>query len=240
MVLTCASSSLERRIEPARRSSSLAAAARARSSRSRSRSFSSPAAFSVNVTATICRPRRAPPRGCATIRPTSSVVFPVPAAASTTSVSSRARGDQRGARQRRRPRLWPGSERVMASSRSAVRSPSRSAGLRRTCSASSGSAHRAEVAPVAGALAGAGGGTRARWRGRRFRAPRARRGGWLRSAEPMLGEAAGGGAVEQPPAARPACRGPSRPPCRRSPAAAWRRRRSPSAASTGCGRSCDR
>ena len=63
---------------------------RAFSSSRRRRSFSSPAAFSVNVTATsrsiVVRPVASTRR----MRLTSSVVLPVPAAASTTSVSSSA------------------------------------------------------------------------------------------------------------------------------------------------------
>ena len=54
-----------------------------RSSSSRSRSFSSPAAFSVKVTATICCIAAVPVRITLTMRPTSAVVLPVPAAAST-------------------------------------------------------------------------------------------------------------------------------------------------------------
>ena len=60
------------------------------SSRCRRRSFNSPAAFSVNVTATISRTLARPSASTRTIRFTSSVVLPVPAAASTTSVSSSA------------------------------------------------------------------------------------------------------------------------------------------------------
>ena len=55
----------------------------------RSRSFSSPAAFSVKVTATIRSSSARPPASAATIRLTSAVVLPVPAAASTISVVSR-------------------------------------------------------------------------------------------------------------------------------------------------------
>ncbi len=94
MVLMCASSS---RVSAAssRRRASLSAtrcstAVRSRSRRSRSRSFNSPAAFSVKVTATILSTVVRPSARIRTIRPTSSVVLPVPAAASTTSVSSRA------------------------------------------------------------------------------------------------------------------------------------------------------
>ena len=64
---------------------------RARSSSSRNRSFSSPAAFSLKVTATICSiARRRPVSMSRTTRLTSSVVLPVPAAASTMRVSSSA------------------------------------------------------------------------------------------------------------------------------------------------------
>ena len=59
-----------------------------RSSASRRRSFSSPAAFSVNVTATISVIVARPVASTRRMRFTSSVVLPVPAAASTTSVSS--------------------------------------------------------------------------------------------------------------------------------------------------------
>ena len=62
---------------------------RARSISPRSRSFSSPAAVSVKVTATMPSRRPRPAMRTATMRPTSSVVLPVPAAASTTSVVSR-------------------------------------------------------------------------------------------------------------------------------------------------------
>ena len=75
------------------------AAARARSSSSRSRSFSSPAAFSVKVTATISRrPSRGRSARMRTMRLTSSVVLPVPAAASTTSVVVEGVGDERRGR----------------------------------------------------------------------------------------------------------------------------------------------
>ena len=64
------------------------AACRACSSSARSRSFISPAAFSVNVTATtLCTVPR-PSASTATSRATSSLVLPVPAAASTTIVAS--------------------------------------------------------------------------------------------------------------------------------------------------------
>ncbi len=64
--------------------------ARAFSSSCRSRSFSSPAAFSVKVTATSPPISQRPVASTRTIRLTSAVVLPVPAAASTTSVSSSA------------------------------------------------------------------------------------------------------------------------------------------------------
>ena len=60
-----------------------------RSSSCRRRSFSSPAAFSVNVTATRFPTPAFPVASTRTIRRTSSVVLPVPAAASTTNVESR-------------------------------------------------------------------------------------------------------------------------------------------------------
>src|SRR5215207_2333155 len=63
---------------------------RAFSSSVRMRSFSSPAAFSVNVTATMSLIFARPVATSRTMRATSSVVLPVPAAASTTRVSSRA------------------------------------------------------------------------------------------------------------------------------------------------------
>ena len=81
--------SRERCVEQRATRSSAPASVRARSSRSRNRSLSSPAAFSVNVTATILSTSVRPSARMRTIRPTSSVVLPVPAAASTTSVSSR-------------------------------------------------------------------------------------------------------------------------------------------------------
>ena len=67
---------------------------RALSSRSRSRSLSSPAAFSVNVTATMSRTSALPSAMMRTIRPTSAVVLPVPAAASTMSVVVERSGDE--------------------------------------------------------------------------------------------------------------------------------------------------
>ena len=79
---------LERLFEPVADRGSVAFA-RARSSSSRSRSFSSPAAFSVNVTATISTIVARPVASTRRMRFTSSVVLPVPAAASTISVSSR-------------------------------------------------------------------------------------------------------------------------------------------------------
>ncbi len=90
MVLTCASSSDCNASFSAPRSVSDAAWVRATSSASRSRSFNSPAAFSVNVTATIPFTSARLLARMRTMRFTSSVVLPVPAAASTTSVSSRA------------------------------------------------------------------------------------------------------------------------------------------------------
>jgi len=90
MVLTWASSSDWSASLSASRSAT-GASVRATSSASRSRNFSSPAAFSVNVTATIPSTFARPVARIRTIRFTSSVVFPVPAAASTTRVWSRAR-----------------------------------------------------------------------------------------------------------------------------------------------------
>ncbi len=81
----------ERVLEAVRASPSRCA--RACSISSRSRSFSSPAAFSVKVTATISPMRARPSASVFTIRATSSVVLPVPAAASTTSVVSRCGAD---------------------------------------------------------------------------------------------------------------------------------------------------
>src|SRR5208282_6344664 len=62
---------------------------RARSISPRSRNLSSPAAFSVNVTATIRASSPRPDPITDTIRFTSAVVLPVPAAASITSVTPR-------------------------------------------------------------------------------------------------------------------------------------------------------
>ena len=95
MVLMCASS----KSCTASSSSALAADfgaafARDRSSSSRRRSFSSPAAFSLNVTATISPIAARLFSISATMRPTSSVVLPVPAAASTMSVVSSCRRNQ--------------------------------------------------------------------------------------------------------------------------------------------------
>src|SRR5678816_729231 len=89
MVLTCASSSDCSALLSRSRSGSRASV-RATSSASRSRSLSSPAAFSVKVTATMPCTSARPLARIRTIRFTSSVVLPVPAAASTTSVSSSA------------------------------------------------------------------------------------------------------------------------------------------------------
>ena len=61
-------------------------ALRARSISARNRSFISPAAFSVKVTATMRSSVLTPSQIKATIRPTSAVVLPVPAAASTNNV----------------------------------------------------------------------------------------------------------------------------------------------------------
>ena len=69
--------------------SSPEASARAASIAVRRRSFISPAAFSVNVTETIWDNRAFPVDTNATMRPTSAVVFPVPAAASPINVSSK-------------------------------------------------------------------------------------------------------------------------------------------------------
>ena len=63
--------------------SSGVASARAFSISRRRRSFISPAAFSVNVTATVRASVPSPLRISPTMRPTSAVVLPVPAAAST-------------------------------------------------------------------------------------------------------------------------------------------------------------
>ena len=63
--------------------SSGVASVRAFSISLRRRSFISPAAFSVNVTATIRSSVPAPARTSPTMRPTRAVVLPVPAAAST-------------------------------------------------------------------------------------------------------------------------------------------------------------
>ena len=73
-----------RRATRARSSPGVRASARARSSRSRRRSFMVVAAFSVKVTAAISSRRAAPARTIASMRSTSSVVFPVPAPASST------------------------------------------------------------------------------------------------------------------------------------------------------------
>src|SRR4029453_5128875 len=68
--------------------SSLAALLQACSSSARRRSLRSPAAFSVKVTATIWSTRALPPASMAMIRRTSSLVLPVPAAASTIRLTS--------------------------------------------------------------------------------------------------------------------------------------------------------
>ena len=126
MVLTCASSRFCTASSSRAATSGDVVSRRSISSRSRSRSFSSPAAFSVNVTATISRTLARPSARTRTIRFTSSVVLPVPAAASTTSVSSSA------SRMRRRAASSVcgvgGHGRLLSASRSA----SRSCGLRRT------------------------------------------------------------------------------------------------------------
>ena len=62
---------------------------RSRSISARRRSFISPAAFSVKVTATMPCSSPRPDWSRARMRPTSAVVLPVPAAASTTNVASR-------------------------------------------------------------------------------------------------------------------------------------------------------
>src|SRR5712691_9114411 len=89
MVLTWASSSVSSASSSAAQTARSVAFARSRSSSSRSLSFSSPAAFSVNVTATISFIVARPVARICRIRAISSVVLPVPAAASTISVSSR-------------------------------------------------------------------------------------------------------------------------------------------------------
>ena len=73
-----------RRATRARSAPGVRASARARSSRSRRRSFMVVAAFSVKVTAAISSRRAAPVRTIASMRSTRSVVFPVPAPASST------------------------------------------------------------------------------------------------------------------------------------------------------------
>src|SRR5579864_8928328 len=91
MVLTCASSSRRSALSSRWRSFDPAAAApRDPSSLSRSLSLSSPAAFSVKVTETISVTSASPVSMTRTMRWTSSVVLPVPAAASTMRVSSSA------------------------------------------------------------------------------------------------------------------------------------------------------
>ena len=175
MVLTCASSRpVSARLSRVRVSESGAAALRARSSRARSRSFSSPAAFSVNVTATICPTVARPSARIVTIRPTSSVVFPVPAAASTIRVSSSAGGDRVtgfGVRQRHALMACPQRLQIAQRLRRLARDMPRFVRP----------AHRAEVAPSAGARRpGRAAGIPARSRDRRSRAPRGRRGGWPR------------------------------------------------------------
>ena len=64
----------------------ISSALRARSISARKRNFNSPAAFSVNVTATMRSSVLMPSETIATIRPTRAVVLPVPAAASTNRV----------------------------------------------------------------------------------------------------------------------------------------------------------
>ena len=147
------------------------ASVRARSSRSRSRSFSSPAAFSVNVTATISPTSARPSASIVTIRPTSSVVLPVPAAASTISVSSRlvAIASRAAASDRaRRPRSsWHApaapsgrrADRPACARRASLRPGRRPRGSRTRCTPEG-------RAPAEG--------SRARWRGRRSRALRGR------------------------------------------------------------------
>ena len=88
MVPIGAASSLAR-AAVSRDSSSGEAPCRAFSSSERRRSFISPAARSVKVTARMRSSAVAPLRTSATMRATSSVVLPVPAAASTIKVARR-------------------------------------------------------------------------------------------------------------------------------------------------------
>ena len=104
------------------------------SSRSRNRSLSSPAAFSVKVTATISPTLALPSAMMRTMRPTSAVVLPVPAAASTMSVVSRAVAMSL----RASGSVSAGCSCGHGMPRSAARSPSGSAALRATCRGSSG------------------------------------------------------------------------------------------------------
>ena len=195
----------------------------------------------MKVTATISTIVARPVARTRRIRLTSSVVLPVPAAASTTSVSSRSSAIARRAALRRSV-----SGRAVHSARhridlSASRSASRSAALRFDALFFARTADRTEVAPRAGAL-GRRGGEEPVLDGavddrqhlqalparvvvdRDLRARRSRRPSCSRTAARR----------------RPSCRAPARPPRCRAPAAAPRRRRRSDPGSSGSCRSCDR